>query len=114
MFEGLDMNALMEQAQKLQADMLKAQEEQAAKSFDGNAGGGLVKVTVSGSGELTGVEIKPEAWDPEDTETLGALVVAAFRTAKEQADEAMKAGMPDMPGMPGLPGGPGASGGIGF
>lgn len=113
MFEGLDMNALMEQAQKLQADMLKAQQEQAAKSFDGSAGGGLVKVTVSGAGELTAVEIKPEAWDPEDTETLGALVVAAFRTAKDQADEAMTAGMPEMPGMPGLPGG-GAPGGIGF
>lgn len=62
MFEGLDMNALMEQAQKLQADMLKAQQEQAAKSFEGNAGGGLVKVTVSGAGELTDVQIKPEAY----------------------------------------------------
>ncbi|GAB3816188.1 hypothetical protein GCM10028820_15020 [Tessaracoccus terricola] len=111
MFEGLDMNALMEQAQKLQADMLKAQQEQAAKSFEGNAGGGLVKVTVSGAGELTDVQIKPEAWDPDDTETLGALVVAAFRTAKEQADDAMKAGMPEMPQMPGMPGAPG---GIGF
>lgn len=114
MFEGLDMNALMEQAQKLQADMMKAQEEQAAKSFEGDAGGGLVKVTVSGSGELTDVQVKPEACDPDDTETLGALIVAAFRTAKEQADEAMKEGMPQMPGMPGMPGAPGAPGGIGF
>lgn len=111
MFEGLDMNALMEQAQKLQADMLKAQQEQAAKSFEGDAGGGLVKATVSGAGELIDVQIKPEAWDPDDTETLGALVVAAFRTAKEQADDAMKAGMPEMPQMPGMPGAPG---GIGF
>lgn len=111
MFEGLDMNALMEQAQKLQADMLKAQQEQAAKTFEGNAGGGLVKVTVSGAGELTDVSIKPEACDPEDTETLGALIVAAFRTAKDQADEAMRAGMPDMPQMPGMPG---SAGGIGF
>lgn len=111
MFEGLDMNALMEQAQKLQADMLKAQQEQAAKTFEGDAGGGLVKVTVSGSGELTDVQIKPEACDADDTETLAALIIAAFRTAKEQADDAMKAGMPDMPQMPGMPGAPG---GIGF
>ena len=101
MFEGLDMNALMEQAQKLQADMVKAQEEQAAKTFDGDAGGGLVKVTVSGTGELLNVEIKPEAWDPDDTETLSALIIAAFRTAKEQADEALKAGLPQMPQLPG-------------
>lgn len=101
MFEGLDMNELMAQAQKLQADMLKAQEEQAAKSFEGESGGGLVKVTVSGTGELTGVEIDPEAWDPEDTETLAALIIAAFRTAKEQADEAAKAGLPPMPQLPG-------------
>lgn len=101
MFEGLDMNALMEQAQKLQADMLKAQEEQAAKTFEGTAGGELVTATVSGTGELLNIEIKPEACDPEDTETLSALIIAAFRAAKEQADDALKAGMPAMPQMPG-------------
>lgn len=101
MFEGLDMNALMEQAQKLQADMLKAQEEQAAKTFEGTAGGGLVKATVSGTGDLQNLEISPDAADPEDTETLAALVIAAFRNAKEQADEALKQGMPAMPNLPG-------------
>lgn len=105
MFDGLDMNALMEQAAKLQADMMKAQEEQAAKTFEGTAGGGLVKATVSGTGELTDIQISPDAWDPEDTETLSALVVAAFRDGKKQADEAMAAGMPAVPGLPGMPGG---------
>lgn len=101
MFEGLDMNALMEQAQKLQADMLKAQEEQAAKTFEGTAGGGLVKATVTGTGDLQNLEISPDAADPEDTETLSALVIAAFRNAKEQADEALQQGMPAMPNLPG-------------
>lgn len=103
MFEGLDMGQLMAQAQQLQADMVRAQEEQAARTFTASAGGELVKVTITGAGELTDVEIQPEAWDPDDTETLSALIVAAFRAAKQEADEALQAGMPAMPQMPQMP-----------
>lgn len=100
MFEGLDMGQLMAQAQQLQADMLKAQEELAARRFDGAAGQDAVAVTITGGGDLVDVRIRTDAWDPEDPETLGALVVAAFRAAKEQADAAMKSSMPAMPTLP--------------
>jgi len=97
MFEGLDMNALLAQAQQMQADMMAAQETAENTDYTGTAGGGLVSLVVSGTGELRSVEIKPEACDPEDTETLGDLIVAAFRDAKEQADDAARATMPQLP-----------------
>lgn len=97
MFEGLDMNALLAQAQQMQSEMMRAQEEVAAQQFEGTAGGDFVKAVVSGTGDLLDLTIKPEAWDPEDTETLSALVIAAFRAAKEQADAAARASMPQLP-----------------
>lgn len=100
MFEGMDMNALLAQAQQMQADMVKAQEDQASRTFDGTAGGGLVTATVSGLGDLLNLEISPEAWDPEDTETLSALIIAAFRAAKAESDGAAQASMPQMPELP--------------
>ena len=96
MFEGMDMNALLAQAQQMQA----AQEDQANRKFEGSSGGGLVTATVSGLGDLLHLEISPEAWDPEDPETLAALVIAAFRAAKEEADGAAQASMPQMPSLP--------------
>ncbi len=102
MFEGLDMNALLEQAQKMQADLMQAQEDLANSEFHGSAGGEMVKVTISGSGDIKELVLAPEAVDPEDTETLAALVIAAFRDAKGKADEAAQANIPQMPQMPGL------------
>lgn len=98
MFEGMDMNALMAQAQKMQEQLMAAQQEQAARTFTGSAGGDLVKVSVSGQGELVELTIAPEAADPEDTETLSALIIAAFRSAKSEADESMQGLLPPMPG----------------
>lgn len=100
MFEGMDMNALLAQAQQMQADVLKAQEDQANRRFEGSAGGGLVTATVSGLGDLLHLEISPDAWDPDDPETIAALVIAAFRAAKEEADGAAQASMPQIPQMP--------------
>lgn len=100
MFENLDMNALMQQAQQMQAELMAKQAEIAAQEFEGKAGGELVRVKVSGSGDIVELDIKPEAWDPDDTETLSALVIAAFRAAKSQADAALQAQMPQMPTMP--------------
>lgn len=97
MFDGFDMGQLMAQAQKLQEDLLQAQEDLAAQSFTGSAGGDLVVVTLSGKGDLTGVEIKPEAIDPDDAETLQDLIVAAFRAAKDAVDDAAQAAMPQLP-----------------
>ncbi|MFV0428790.1 MAG: YbaB/EbfC family nucleoid-associated protein [Arachnia sp.] len=91
------MDALLAQAQQMQADMMKAQEELAAKRFQGSAGGGLVTATLNGAGELVNLEISAEACDPEDTETLSALVIAAVRNAKNQADQGAQAAMPQLP-----------------
>lgn len=110
MFGDFDINALMQQAQKLQEDLQRAQEEISAKSFSASSGGDLVTVTLTGKGELDAVEIKPEACDPDDTETLSALIIAAYRAAKSDADAAMEAAMPEMPGMPDMPGLPGFGG----
>ena len=100
--QGFDMNALLAQAQAMQSQIQRAQDELAAKQVRGSAGGDLVEVTVNGAGELLAVDIKPEAWDPEDPETLSALIVAAFRAAKSEADAAMAAALPEMPQLPGM------------
>lgn len=97
---GFDMNALLAQAQAMQEQLANAQEELAGKTVTGSAGGDLVQVTMSGSGEVLAVDIKPEACDPDDTETLGDLVVAACRDAAAQVAALAQAAMPQIPGMP--------------
>ena len=82
-----NMQQLLQQAQKMQQDLARAQEELANTEVDGQAGGGLVKATVTGSGELRGLKIDPKAVDPEDTETLADLIVAAVRDATSNAQE---------------------------
>ena len=72
-----NMQQLMKQAQKMQQELLAAQEELAAAEVTGSAGGGLVTATVTGSGELRSVTIDPTVVDPDDMETLQDLVVAA-------------------------------------
>ncbi len=99
---GFDMNALLQQAQAMQEQFQRAQDDLATKVITGSAGGDLVTVEMSGTGELQKVAIKPEACDPDDTETLSALIIAAFRSAKAQADAAMAAAMPEMPQIPGM------------
>jgi nucleoid-associated protein EbfC len=82
-----NMQQMMKQAQKMQAQLLAAQEELAVASVEGTAGGGLVRATMTGAGELTALVVDPQAVDPEDVETLQDLVVAAVRDAKRAADE---------------------------
>jgi nucleoid-associated protein EbfC len=98
-----DMSGLLAQAQAMQQQLLDAQRELAEATVEGSAGGDLVTATVSGAGELLGLVIKPEAVDPEDTETLADLVLAAVRdaTGKSQALAAAKLG-PLAGGMGGL------------
>ena len=95
--DGFDMNALMQQAQKLQEDMARAQEEMAARTFTASAGGDMVSLTLTGQGNLESITIKPEA--VEDIETLQDLILAAFRSAKEDMDQALVQSMPQVPGM---------------
>ncbi|MFC5908119.1 YbaB/EbfC family nucleoid-associated protein [Streptacidiphilus monticola] len=80
-----DMQALLQQAQQMQEQLQRTQAELAAATVEGTAGGGLVKATVSGAGELKALVIAPEAVDPDDTETLADLVVAAVRDATDAA-----------------------------
>ena len=80
-----NMQQLLQQAQKMQQDLQRAQEELAQTEVEGQAGGGLVRATVTGSGELRSLKIDPKAVDPEDTETLADLVVAAVQAANENA-----------------------------
>lgn len=82
-----NMQQLMKQAQKMQQQMEAAQAELAAVEVTGSAGGGLVTATVSGTGELKSLTIDPKAVDPDDTETLADLVVAAVRAANDQVQE---------------------------
>ena len=76
-----------EQAQQMQQQLMSAQQQLSEAEVSGSAGGGLVSATVSGTGELKSVSIDPKAADPEDTETLSDLVVAAVRDANRAAQE---------------------------
>jgi hypothetical protein len=82
-----NMQQLMKQAQKMQQQMMEAQEELANATVEGSAGGGMVKATVTGAGELQSLTIDPSVVDPEDVETLTDLVVAAVRDASRAAQE---------------------------
>lgn len=84
---GGNMNNMIRQAQKMQQDMLKAQEELEAKTYEAAAGGGMVTAVVTGKKELTSVAIDPEAVDPEDVEMLQDLIVAAVNEALRRANE---------------------------
>ena len=84
---GGNMQSMIRQAQKMQADMMKAQEELESKSYEAAAGGGVVKAVVSGRKEVTSVTIDPEAVDPDDVEMLQDLIVAAVNEALRKASD---------------------------
>ena len=81
---GMNQAAMMKQAQKMQQEMLRMQAEQEAKTFTAASGGGMV--TVNGKHEVVGIEIKPEAVDPDDVEMLQDMVIAAVNEAMRAAD----------------------------
>ena len=83
---GMNQAAMMKQAQKLQQQMLQMQQEQEAKTFTAKAGGGMVSATVNGKHELVGLQINPEAVDPDDVEMLQDMVMAAVNEAMRTAD----------------------------
>ncbi len=110
-----NMQQLLQQAQKMQQDLARAQEELAQTEVEGQAGGGLVKATVTGSGELRALKIDPKAVDPdtaieETVETLADLVIAAVQAANENAQTLQQQklgplaqGLGGGSGIPGLP-----------
>ncbi len=101
-----DMRQLMEQAQKMQQQMMAAQQELATKTYEGTAGGGVVKAVVRGTGEVVSVTFDSGVLDPDDPEMAGDLVVAALN----QAFDAMNA---DAESSMGGLGGPGLGGMLG-
>ena len=83
---GMNQAAMMKQAQKMQQELLRMQEEQESKTYTAKAGGGMVTATVNGKHEVVGLEINPEAVDPEDVEMLQDMVIAAVNEAMRTAD----------------------------
>ncbi len=83
---GMNQSAMLKQAQKMQQEMLRMQQEQEAKTFTAKAGGGMVCATVNGKHELTDLIINPEAVDPDDIEMLQDTIIAAVNEAMRIAD----------------------------
>jgi len=82
-----NIGALLQQAQKMQQDMLAAQEALKDEVVEASAGGGMVKVVMTGDLELKSLQIEPDAVDPEDVEMLQDMIVAAVNEASRQAQE---------------------------
>lgn len=101
---GMNMNAMIKQAQKMQQQMAKAQEEIAEMEHTATVGGGAVSATVKGTNSLLSVKISPEAMDPDDVEMLEDLIVSAVNEALKQAENENAEIMKKMTGanMPGM------------
>ncbi len=99
-----DLGGLLHQAQKMQRTMAQLQEEFGKRTFEGRAGGGRVRVLLSGSRQVREVKIDPEVVDREDVELLEDLVGSAFGDALKQLEETLQAEMKRVTGGVGLPG----------
>jgi nucleoid-associated protein EbfC len=106
----VNIGQIAKMAQQMQTQMAQAQQELKETTLEATAGGGAVRVTITGSGEMRHVQIDPSAVDPDEVEMLQDLVVAAVNDAITQAKELERermagiAGGLGLPGMPGLPG----------
>ena len=100
-FGGMNINQLMKEAKKMQADMEKSQEELASKEFEARSGGGDVYVKVSGNKEVKEIVIKKDVVDPEDVEMLQDLIITCVNEALRKVDSAQAAqfGKYNIPGI---------------
>ena len=103
------MQGMIKQAQKMQEEVARKQEELEQKEYKINAGGGAVSVTINGKKEILSLEISPEIVDPDDVETLSDILTAGINEAIKRVEETSQremekitSGMPGMPGVPGL------------
>ena len=99
---GMNMN-MLKQAQKMQQDMMRMQQELQEKEYEAKAGGGVVSATVNGKHELKNLTIDPEAVDPEDVEMLQDMIVAAVNEAMRAADSDASSTMSKLTGGLNLP-----------
>ena len=104
----MDFSQILQAAQQMQQTMGKLQEELATRTVEASAGGGMVKVTATGSGEITAISIDPAAIDPGDAEMLEDMVLAAVNEALRNAQELMQSK------LGGAMGGLGGLGGLGL
>ena len=100
-FGGMNINQLMKEAKKMQADMEKSQEELGSREFDATAGGGAVYVKVNGNKVIKEVKLTKEIVDPEDIEMLQDLILTATNEALRKVDDAQAAqlGKYNIPGL---------------
>ena len=101
---GGNANNMIRQAQKMQQEMLKAQEEIEQKEFESTSGGGAVAVKMNGKKELTEITIKPEACDPDDIEMLQDLILTAVNDVIGKVDNENNAQMSKLTGGINIPG----------
>lgn len=99
---GFDMNALMKQAQQMQEQMLRVQDELAQETVEASAGGGMVTVKATGAGEISEVNIDPKAIDPDDPELLEDMIIAAVNEALRSAQALAQSKMGAATGLGGL------------
>ena len=102
--KGFDMNELMRQAQQMQSQMAQAQQQLAHETVEASAGGGLVTVKATGTGEITEIKIDPKAIDPDDPEMLEDVVLAAVNEALRSAQNLAQSKLGGLAGGLGLPG----------
>lgn len=95
---------LMKQAQKMQDDLAKAQEELSNKIVEATSGGGMVKIEMTGKYEVKKLKIDPEVIDPDDVEMLEDLIIAAFNEAKEKISQQTESEMSKLTGGLNIPG----------
>ncbi len=100
-FGGMNINKLMKEAKKMQADMEKSQEELTSRTFEATAGGGAVKAVVSGDKSLKSIEIAKDVVDPDDVEMLQDLILTCINDALKQVDSAQAdaLGQYNIPGL---------------
>ena len=99
-----NMNNMMKQVKKMQADMEKAQQEIEEKEFTSRAGGGVVEATINGKKEVVAIKIDPDVVDPEDVEMLQDLIMVAVNEAISQADKFNEEKMGKLTGGINIPG----------
>ena len=95
---------MMKQAQKLQAQMLRLQEEMAEKTVETTAGGGMIKVIANGRQQILSIQIEKEVVDPDDVEMLQDLMLAAVNDALQKSQEMVSAEMNKLTGGLNIPG----------
>ena len=100
-FGGMNINNLMKEAKKMQAEMQKSHEELATKEFDSTAGGGAISVKVTGEKVIKEIKIKPDVVDPDDVEMLEDLILTCVNEALRKVDSAQsqELGKFNIPGL---------------